>query len=348
MADKMELEQKTLQKFIPFQTLPAVHLNDLVKGAKLHTVERGMILFKATDQIKQSFYLLSGNIDLRDAQGKKLSTISGDSPTAQRALQAQYSDTVTAIAATDSTIIIIDKNLIDLVLTWDQAGEYVVADLAAGNKNPLNDDSDWMSSLLESPLFTQIPPANIQQLFTKFDSLSAKAGQVIINQGDAGDYFYVISKGAATVIRNAGTNDEKILAEISAGSFFGEEALISNAPRNASIVMSTDGILKRLKKEDFSALLHKPLLNYLTQTQITAAQQNPNYTIVLIDVRLPAEYDGNHAPDSLNIPLPELRSKLSSLNTDTVYVTMCDGGRRSEIAAHILSQAGLNAYIFKT
>lgn len=347
MADKMELDHKTLQKFIPFQTLSTTHLNDLIKGAKLQNVARGTILFKATDHTKQSFYVTNGSIDLRDAEGKKLSTVIANSSASQRALHAQYGQPVTAVAAIDSTVLILEKNLIDLVLAWDQAGEYVVAELAAGNKNKPKDNSDWMSSLLESTLFTQIPAANIQQLFAKFEPVHAKAGQIIIKQGDPGDYFYVMSEGEANIIRNAGTTDETLLAKIKGVSFFGEEALISDAARNASVVMTTDGSLKRLKKEDFNTLLHKPLLNYLTKAQLTAAQSNPNYSILLIDVRLPAEYKGEHIEGSINIPLSGIREGISMLEPDMVYVTICDGGRRSEIAAHILGQAGLNAYVFK-
>jgi CRP-like cAMP-binding protein len=348
MTDKMELDQKTLQKFIPFQTLPPVHLNDLIKGATLQTVDRGAILFKATDHAKHSFYVLSGSVDLRDTEGKKLSTVVADSHSAQRALHAQYGQPVTAVAAAHSIVLMIDKNLIDLVLTWDQAGEYVVADLAAGNHKKAGAESDWMSSLLESPLFTQIPAANIQQLFTKFESLPAHPGQVVIKEGDVGDYFYVLSEGTAKVIRHLGATDETMLAELGTGSFFGEEALISDAPRNASIVMTTAGLLKRLQKNDFSNLLHKPLLNYLNKAQLDAILKNPDYKTVIVDVRLAAEYDGEHMENSINIPLPELRSKLPNLATDAVYVTTCDGGRRREIAAHMLSQAGLNAYILKS
>lgn len=345
MSTKTQLDQKTLQKFIPFQNLSVSHLADLYKGAKLQTIERGVILFKATDQLKQAFYLVEGSIDLRDAQGKKITTIAGNNSAAQRALQSQSTQPVTAVAASQCTLLIIDKNLIDLVLTWDQAGEYVVADLSAGDQ-PV-DESDWMTALLESPLFTQLPAANIQQLFTKFESFPVKAGQTIINQGDDGDYFYVISKGDADVIRNKGSADEVLLAKISAVCFFGEEALISDATRNASVIMTSDGLLKRLKKDDFKALLHKPLLNYLNKTQLDAAMQNPKYSILLIDVRLPIEFKGGHMEGSVNIPLPGIREGISMLEPDMIYVTMCDGGRRSEIAAHILGQAGLNAYIYK-
>ena len=162
MANEMEIDQRMLQRYIPCQTLPAAHLNDLIKGAKLQTVGRGVVLFKATDQPKQAFYVVSGSVDLRDAEGKKLFTVVADSPEAHRSLQVQYQKPVTAVAAANSTLLVIDKNLIDLVLTWDQAGEYVVADLTTGKNKNTELESDWMSALLQSPLFTQIPAPNIQ------------------------------------------------------------------------------------------------------------------------------------------------------------------------------------------
>lgn len=346
MADITSIDQKLLQRFTPCQTLPHTHLNDLLKGSQLLNVERGSILFKATDQPKQTFYLVNGSVDLRDATGKKLSTLTADSGAAHRALNSQYQQPMTAVAAANSTLLVIDKNLLDLVLAWDQAGEYVVADLTASNSDDAENESDWMSSLLQSPLFTQIPAANIQQLLTKFEAITVKAEQLIIKEGEPGDYFYVISKGSADVTRRAGA-EIKHLATLTTGSLFGEEALISESPRNASVTMRSDGLLMRLSKADFTALLHKPLLHYIKQEQVTAAQQNPSNKIQLIDVRFPIEFKGGHLEGSINIPLPTLRSKLDSFDTNTTYVVVCDGGRRSEVGAHILSQLGLNAYIFK-
>lgn len=346
MVDKMELDENILRKFVPCQTLPSAHLNDLKKGSKLLAVDRGVILFKATDHPKQAFYIVNGSVDLRDASGKKLSTIVADSREAQRALHTQHEQPVTAVSAENGRILMIDKNLLDLVLTWNQASEYVAAEIKANTNEPAENESDWMSSLLKSPLFTQVPAPNIQQLFTKFEPTKVTKGQTIITEGEPGDYFYVLSKGEAEVIRRVGTESTR-LAKLEAGSLFGEEALISNAPRNASIIMLSDGLLMRLKKEDFTALLHKPLINHMSRHWINTIQHSSTAKITLIDVRSPVEFQTGIVEGSVNIPLPNLRSHLDSFDTDHTYVVICDGGRRSEIGAHILIQKGLNAYIYQ-
>jgi len=284
---------------------------------------------------------------LRDVEGKKLRTVVADGPAANRALHTHFEQPFTAVTAENSSILMVDKNLLDLVITWNQAGEYVAADKSANNNQTVENESDWMSSLLKSPLFTQIPAPNIQQLFIKFEPVKVAAEQVIIKEGEPGDYFYVLSKGQADVIRNI-DGETLCLAKLDAGSLFGEEALISNAPRNASIIMRTDGLLMRLKKDDFTALLHRPLINYMNQHWITTIQQSATAKIKLIDVRRPDEFQSGIVEGSVNIPLPELRSHLDSFQPDTTYVIICDGGRRSEVGAHILIQRGLNAYIFQS
>ncbi len=63
------------------------------------------------------------------------------------------------------------------------------------------------------------------------------------------------------VTRETPLNKEDIiLAELVVGDTFGEESLISEEKRNATITMQTDGILMRLGKKDFQALLIEPIL----------------------------------------------------------------------------------------
>ncbi len=51
------------------------------------------------------------------------------------------------------------------------------------------------------------------------------------------------------------------LAELGVGDTFGEEALISEAKRNATVSMLTDGVLMRLNKQDFRDLMNEPLVS---------------------------------------------------------------------------------------
>jgi rhodanese-related sulfurtransferase len=67
------------------------------------------------------------------------------------------------------------------------------------------------------------------------------------------------------------------------------------------------------------------------------------FSTVLIDVRHPQEFRHDRLKGSDNVPLNHLREKLKSMNHDFQYVICCDGGRRSEVAAYIMTESGFNA-----
>ena len=152
------------------------------------------------------------------------------------------------------------------MLTWDQTGSYEVTELQTQLEGAGSDD--WMTTLLQTKAFHRIPPANIQAIFMRMQRVAYKAGEVVIKQGDEGDYFYVIVKGKCVVTRETPLNKEGIkLAELGIGDTFGEEALISEAKRNATVTMLTDGALMRLDKQDFRKLLNEPMLQWVSYEQ---------------------------------------------------------------------------------
>jgi len=120
--------------------------------------------------------------------------------------------------------------------------------------------------------------------------------------------------------------------------------LISEAKRNATVTMLSDGYLMRLGKDDFRQLLNEPFLEWLDYAQAKEAIARGGQWI---DVRLPSEFEHHHAPSSINIPLYSLRLKLKALNRDTHYVVCCDTGRRSSACAYILSERGFHASVLR-
>jgi rhodanese-related sulfurtransferase len=67
----------------------------------------------------------------------------------------------------------------------------------------------------------------------------------------------------------------------------------------------------------------------------------------IIDVRTPGEVKSDKIPGSVNLPLLLLRKNLSKLKDDAVYITVCDGGKRSELGAYQLNEEGYSAYVLK-
>ena len=87
-----------------------------------------------------------------------------------------------------------------------------------------------------------------------FEIQQYEPGEVIFRQGDAGLAVYFIRKGAVEVIKDDGSKSE-VVANLTAGQYFGEMALLSNEPRNATIRTTSDTELAALGKRNFSSML---------------------------------------------------------------------------------------------
>jgi rhodanese-related sulfurtransferase len=66
----------------------------------------------------------------------------------------------------------------------------------------------------------------------------------------------------------------------------------------------------------------------------------PASGVTLLDVRTASEFSQGHIPGAMNVPVDELRERLSELPQDTPVVAYCQVGQRSYIATRILMQNG--------
>ena len=330
-----------LKGFSPLDGLKRDNLAALSRKVQLRELSPGQVLFKEGDTEKRTFYVASGILELLD-QGKVVGTVEGGTDLARNPVAPVFPRRVSARARDRVQFISIDSDLLDVMLTWDQTGTYEVSELQ-GNSDVGGDD--WMTMLLQTKAFHKIPPANIQAIFMRMQQINYRSGDVILKQGTEGDYFYVLTRGSAIVTRETPLSKDGIkLAELLVGDTFGEEALISDAKRNATVTMTSDGSVMRLGKEDFKKLLNEPMLDWVS---FDDAQKLVADGAVWLDVRLPSEYENHHLDDALNIPLYFIRLKISTLDADTRYVVCCDTGRRSSAGAYILSERGYQAYVLQ-
>jgi len=72
----------------------------------------------------------------------------------------------------------------------------------------------------------------MSELFDRFGK-SFRAGEVLFREGDPGDVMYVLQKGIVRISKRAG-GEEKMIALLGAGEFFGEMAILNDKPRTAT------------------------------------------------------------------------------------------------------------------
>ena len=314
---------------------------DLLKHILLGKMPADKILFHSGEKNKFTFYLLSGHITLIDEQDNQ-TILKSDDPRCRFPVGYDHSNRYTVKTNTFINYIKIDSHTLDVLLTWDQTTTPLLREPA---KAKVNIDKDkWMSKILEQELFHRIPPSNIQAMFLRFEHIRADKDEVVIKQGSEADYYYVIQTGKAAVYRSSTEDDAQPskLADLEAGQSFGEEALVSDSLRNATVIMQEPGELARLAKADFIELLKKPVVQSVPYPEaLDLIAKGAQF----IDVRTENEYQHNHLSDSLNIPLYSVRDKLVALDIMQQYVIYCDTGSRSAAATYILNQHGYSAIL---
>jgi len=353
----LNITDALMVKYSPLSQLSEKYLNQVIKRSQVMTFDGGETLFEKDHDLPFTYYLLKGKIKAKKGLLSS-ETLQSGSPRCLNPINSSIPKGVTVKSLDAGYMLLVDTKFLDRSLGWSEAEqkkEKEETDANASNKVaevPSTEEYgqfdpehfDWIASLLEFPLFFNLPPSNIDKIFEKFERVDVKEDQVIINEGDEGDYFYLLISGSARVVIG-GQEDKPI--RLSKGSYFGEEALVSDTVRSASVVMNEEGVLARLDKVSFQSLLHDPLVKLARESEFNAAREANPHTTVLLDIRSEGEFEYAPIPTCMHIELNKLRQELPNLDKAKIYYLTEEGGQRSDIAAHILSQANLNVFVIR-
>jgi len=103
--------------------------------------------------------------------------------------------------------------------------------------------------LYKVPFCHKLTKAEFNKVASHMRRLSLPAKELIIKQGDRGDTLYLLARGQVQVSQDD-NGQEQILANLSAGDFFGETSLLHDVPRTATVKTLTPSSLYCLKRRD--------------------------------------------------------------------------------------------------
>ncbi len=333
--------EDVLRRLEPIRALSSMRLLELSTLCTTEMVCRGLDPFRLQGVSGQLVYLVSGELKVSFGDGSSCVLVGG-SEASHWPLAKRPPFVLDAKAITDIELIRVDDEMLDIMMTWDQLS--VGVDTSGSDTSGSDTEAtDWrlmsgafrLQSLTNGAL-SRLPVASIDELFRRFERIKTKAGEIILREGEEGDFYYIVENGRCSVSRKVGGVDLS-LAELKAGDAFGEEALVVECTRNATVCMKTAGVLLRLKKNDFIELLREPLLKRLSWIE---ARQHVAAGAVWLDVRYPSEYRNDRLPGAVNVPLSEIRNAIDVLDRQPEYIVYCQSGRRSSAAAFLLSQRG--------
>jgi rhodanese-related sulfurtransferase/signal-transduction protein with cAMP-binding, CBS, and nucleotidyltransferase domain len=303
-------------------------LGDGVRVVSLFAGER-----LSTRKPVQRVTVLSGTVRL-DPSGALLTLES----TRDHAVLTEDSESQ-LVAETDTVLLLVDAGFLDTLSSW--------AELAAYARQTGGDElARRLLAVRHTVSFNQLPLEHVIQALQQMTPKTVKAGEAVVTQGEKGDAFYVIRTGRAEVWKAGIYDDEqKRVDTMGPGDSFGDEALVTGGTRNATVKMVEDGELLVLGATAFRELMSQPLLAEVApETVPTLFDEGWK----AVDVRYEEEFEDGHIPGALHLPLPELRQRVDAmLDKSGKYITVCLSGKRSSVAAFLLTQRGYDVVSMK-
>ena len=327
--------QQHLQALVPLNRLTQERRDAVLANSEVREYKADSFVYREGDDDDNLYYLLKGTVSLY-WRHKPIKQIADGSVAAKRAFDRPGTKRHSIRAETDSLIAIIPSETLaqqmrEANLLHEASLE--VSDIAAEKS------SNWMIRLLQSALFADLPARNIQRVFSQMERQIVDADEVVIKQGEVGEYFYVIEKGFCEVTRRISGHLREIhLADLKPGDTFGEEALVADKERGATVTMLTDGVLMRLPKEQFKTLIQEPLLRPLSMEQAVAAISDETQCI---DIRYPEQVAQEPIPGAINIPFNIIRLQAKKLDKEYQYLVCGKSPAQNAIAAFLLLERGV-------
>lgn len=321
-------------QFKPF-TFP-VNTENISGISRLFQLQKNEKLYVKASGADEYLYIVKGKVIIAEDGGKAQSISSKPSPNRPFRMPKD-SSMIHLTAEQDSIIYHVDNEKLDNLILWSELKQII--------DDKHEDINIRVDQLTHSPAFRRLSPNSVCEAVMRSNVIRVKAGDEVIRQGNAGDTFYIIVSGSAEVWASEYEGeDTKKICYLHEGDVFGEDALIMDKPRNATVRMTTNGLLMTLDKKNYLELLYSPRL---IEVDVDEAKAKSEQGFKLLDVRYLEENEELRIPGSILIPLNELRQRFSELERGVNYIVYCRSGKRSAVASLLLYQQDFTAFSMK-
>ncbi len=232
-----------------FRSFSPDTLDALAANAERETAARGAVVIREGEAGIDAFVVIEGRLEVQIA-GKTgplpIAVLTAGDLFGEVAIVAGAERrTASVVALTPVTLLRIDGASFAQAIDDDHARPELEA---AANRMAVG------RFIKSATMLGDLAPAALAQLAERVHIRHAPAGETVIRQGDAGDECYLVRQGELDVIDNVGSGERR-LATLRTGMLFGEAALLTGAPRNATVRVTVDAELLVLRRDDVLAAM---------------------------------------------------------------------------------------------
>jgi CRP-like cAMP-binding protein len=344
MLDLLDIaiNSETLKQFYPLADFNERELNYINARSSLNNMNKSEILFREGDNDSDVIYLIRGKIKLMATTGEEFILDAESSQSIYPIANLKPRRFSAMVHSENASVARIPANVIQKFIAKNSDDVIIAKNEIHHDTDSKIFDSDWMMAMVKTPLLKQLSNKHIEKLFLAMEEIKVRAGDTIISQGEEGDYFYMIKKGSCLVSRHNGSK-EVALAELHPTESFGEEALLTDTQRNATIRMITNGRLVRINKLNFVRFLRNHMINWVDPDQVNDILNNG---AIKIDLTENAWLD-TKIDNAIRISPLMLRTQMRTLSRGKSYLLLCDNDNNNALASYLLRMRGIKSYALR-
>lgn len=332
-----KLTSEKLKHYEFFSGLSDGALEELAQRIQKKQMPAGTVIIKEGDPGDAFYILCKGDVEITRktefGQTAKVASASAGDSFGEMALLTNMPRNCTVTAKTDVTMSVLTKDDFDQIVSLDTAFSNLLQ-----RKSGSYDEFNRIKTLKP---FALVEPEKMLTLIEAMQTRKFAPGETIISQGEKSNDYYIIKSGKVAVIKKEkGKEEAEQVAVLNSGEGFGEEAIIRDMPRNASIRTVEETEVLMLDKKTFENILG---MSFLVNAFPEDVIEELGDSVVLIDARIPPEYKEEHIKGALNIPIEILRQEIPKMDKAKKYYTYCTNDSRGMTAAFLMKSMGFDA-----